>query len=68
MSNVPSAASGRAAAATNWQSIFTVAEAIGAKLDADMRALALGGDPQVPLHFFTHQPMTRLIRLSPHHV
>lgn len=47
MSDVPSAAAGRAAAATNWQSIFTVAATIGVKLDADMRALALGGDAQV---------------------
>jgi hypothetical protein len=47
MTDVPSAAPGRAAAATNWQSIFTVAATIGVALDADMRALALGGDPHV---------------------
>jgi hypothetical protein len=47
MPDVPSAAPGRAAAATNWQSIFTVSATIGVKLDADMRALALGGDAQV---------------------
>jgi hypothetical protein len=47
MTDMPSAAPGRAAAATNWQSIFTVAGSIGVTLDADMRALVLGGDPQV---------------------
>ena len=52
MPDVPNAsAPGRAAAATNWQSIFTVAATIGARLDADMRALALGGDAQVLRQF-----------------
>jgi hypothetical protein len=52
MPDVPNAsAPGRAAAATNWQSVFTVAATIGARLDADMRALALGGDAQVLRQF-----------------